>query len=371
MALRLYGNIWHAYFRDENGRLRTLSTHETDKAAAAKIDRKIRAMIRVQKSRKVMLEFMPPEMREKAIQAGVESNILPLHKKNRLKLSDMFELAGKYRKLSVTHQRAWERFTSSINVKYAEEVTPQIALEYLKQNFGHGNGKSFNNHKTYLNTIFKLCLVDGNLSSSPFENVMNMRLTNTENHRPLTQNEFVSLFKAAREPWKTAMLISWHTGMRKSDCFTLRWIDIHSDYIEKIPQKTSRFKRSVYIPLHPELKSHLEKFCPTNKRKPSEMVFSEYFPNGYKEMPGNEQRYIMNLFSSCEVESDKNGKASFHSIRASFVTRCEQAGIPRSAIRSMVGHTTDTMTDTYSQDRETPKKILSLPSVCENVCESD
>lgn len=372
MALRKIGNYWHCYFRDLDGKLRTLSTRETDKVSAARFERSIMENINAKRSRRNLMRFLSPEEREKAerVEAEVKANsaTVPTSPRNGLKLSAMFDIASKYRKLSITHQRAWNRFVQSSNVKYAKEVTPQIALQYLQENFGQGNGKSFNNNKTYLNTIFKLCLIEGNIQTSPFENVQNMRLTGMESHRPITAEEFLKLFSAAREPWKTAMFISWHTGLRKSDCFTLCWKDIHSDCIMKVPKKTSRYNRSVYIPLHEELKEYLQTFCPQENRNPSAMIFAAYFPKGYKEMPGNEQRYIANLFSSCGIKDTKNGKASFHSIRASFITRCEQAGIPRSAIRSIVGHTSDTTTDTYSQDRETPKQILALPSICKKVC---
>lgn len=44
-----------------------------------------------------------------------------------------------------------------------------------------------------------------------------------------------------------------------------------------------------------------------------------------------------------------------------------KTGIPRSAIRGMVGHVSDVTTDNYSQDKVTPRLILNLPSVCKNV----
>ena len=78
-------------------------------------------------------------------------------------------------------------------------------------------------------------------------------------------------------------------------------------------------------------------------------------------------RYIQNLFKTCKVLDTKDGKASFHSLRATFITRCEEAGIPRSAIRGMVGHVSDVTTDNYSQDKVTPRLILNLPYVCKNV----
>ena len=358
MALRLYGNIWHAYFRDENGRLRTLSTHETDKAAAAKIDRKIRAMIRVQKSRKVMLEFMPPEMREKAIQAGVESNILPLHKKNRLKLSDMFELAGTYRKLSDDHRKRWNFFLNHIELKYADEITPKIARDFLRSNFGSGNGKNYNNYLTALNTIFRLCLIDAGMERSPFAELPRMRVTDVQHYRPLTEEEFILIFDNANIRWKTLCLIGWHTGQRFETCIRiLKELAIKDvENITILPGKTARFGRSVFIPLHQQIRDWFN-----HLRKTYTLHDMQSWSFETRRDPKSNDRYFANLLKDLNICDNSEGKASFHSFRSSFITRCDEEEIDRKATRGIVGQVSDDTTDLYSHDKESAKKILSLP----------
>jgi hypothetical protein len=44
------------------------------------------------------------------------------------------------------------------------------------------------------------------------------------------------------------------------------------------------------------------------------------------------------------------------------VSRLDAAGIPRHAIRGMVGHVSDDTTDLYSHDLTTARQILDLPA---------
>ena len=61
------------------------------------------------------------------------------------------------------------------------------------------------------------------------------------------------------------------------------------------------------------------------------------------------------------ITDNARGIVTFNSLRDSFVTRCDEAGIPRHAIRGIVGHTSDEMTDLYSHDLESARKIQQLP----------
>lgn len=367
MALRIIKNRYYMYFRDEHGKLRTIATHASlnEKDEALAFEKEYMTQLRAKKRRLRILKDFPEYA---AIQPEAKPDFVAEAQQQRrgsMKLSEMWETACKYRQLSDTHKKALERFIKSTKLKYVSDVTPQIALAYLTNTYGAGNGKTFNNNKTYLNTIFKLCVVESGISGSPFDSVLNMRLKNVEVHRKITVEEFNRLFHAAAEPWKTALLMSWHTGMRVSDCFTLKWDEIQGDAIIKIPNKTSRFNRSVYIPIHKELQDHLNTLPKPKDKK--QAVLSPFLTSRFKRVSGARMRYIQNLFKTCKVLDTKDGKASFHSLRATFITRCEEAGIPRSAIRGMVGHVSDVTTDNYSQDKVTPRLILNLPSVCKNV----
>lgn len=182
------------------------------------------------------------------------------HKRGTLRLDEMFETALKYRNLSNTHRKLFARFVREVGKNFADEISPKIALDYLTERYGSGNGKSFNNVRIVLNTVFKLCLIEAGIECSPFEKVMPRRVETVIHHRPLTQEEFLKAFHAAEEPWKTLSLIAWHTGARLETCKRImeELLTSPADEIIIKPGKTARFGRSVYIPIHPELRAWID-----------------------------------------------------------------------------------------------------------------
>ena len=269
----------------------------------------------------------------------------------------MLSLAGKYRPLSRSHKSAITLFIARTGLKFADQVTPKIARNYLEKYYGQGTGKSYNNARTYLNTIFRLLLIESGLPASPFASLMPRRIEGTQVHRAITAEEFRRLFTAAEEPFKTALLIGYHTGLRLKDCFSLRWDEITPDgWIRRIPAKTARFRRAVEIPLHPELAAHLDAL-------PRE---SDFVCANAPHKTTIIKKFRL-LFRACGVNDTDEGKASFHSLRSSFITRCDEAGIPRHATRGAAGQRSDQITDVYSHDRVTPLKIKNLPSVLKKV----
>jgi integrase len=365
MALRKIGNYWHCYFRDLDGKLRTLSTHETDKVSAARFERSIMENINAKRSRRNLMRFLSPEDREKAerVEAEVKANSqsLPfIPAKGSIKLKDMFDLACTYRQLSNDHRKRWSHFCEHVGVKKANEVTAKIARDYLRDNFGSGNGKNYNNYLTALNVIFRLCLIDAGMERSPFADLPRMRITKVKHYRPLTEQEFIQVFNAANIQWKTLSLISWHTGQRFETCVRiLKELAIKDvDSITIIPGKTARFGRAVFIPLHPQLREWLN-----NLRKIYTLKNIQSWSFNTKKEHDDTKRYFSNLLEELGICDTEEGKASFHSLRASFITRCDENNISRKATRGIVGQVSDDTTDLYSHDKESAKSILTLPSL--------
>ena len=245
------------------------------------------------------------------------------------------------------------RFVDRCTCTYFDEVTSEVALTYLQTHYGApGKGKSFNNNKSTLNSIFRFLLIDAGMSESPFARIPNRKHT-AEHQRPFTEEEFTRIYTAAQEPWKTASLIAWHTGLREESVFNLRWSDIEGDVLTIMPGKTARFGRAVRVPIHPQLQAHLSTLpreneyvlgCFSYNRRSS--VFSTAFGK---------------LLDSLDIRSGGGEIVNFNCFRDSFVTRCDAAGIPRHAVRGVVGHVSDDTTDLYSHDLQTARLIQHLP----------
>lgn len=363
MAIRKIKNRYYIYYRDADGKLRTLSLGTSDPDKAKIEHDRIYSLIQSAKLTTRMFNRHADVFPEAVVQSIKNEDPVPPRipkEKKRLKLKDMISLALQYRDIHPRTIREFTRFVESVPYTYADEITPQIAMAYLDQNFGTGNGKTYNNHKSLLNTIFRCCLIQARLERSPFDSIINKRVRNVEHHRPLTTEEFRRAFAAAREPWRTASLISWHTALRSETCFRLAWehINIQDRSITIMPGKTARFGRAVYVPIHEELWQWLNQIPrPADDTTP---ILSQFPPiHGWKD---GSKTYYVGLLQSLGITDNEQGKASFHSLRVSFITRCDEYGIARTATRGIAGQVDDKTTDLYSHDRHSARSILDLPA---------
>ena len=365
-ALRRKKLGWYAYFRDEEGHLRTLSLHTRDEATARIAHEKLMHELSLAKTAYNLVKKHSRIFPDAEAQAILAAHPMPpkhpAHPR-RLRLDDMIEVAQKHRELSKDHLLAFDRFRSAMKpLQYADEITPAAALAYLDDTLSGGNGKTYNTHLTMLNVIFRACLIRAGMPASPFAAIPRRAVKQVEHFRPLSIAEFRAIFAAAAEPWKTAALISWHTALRRETCFRLAWkhIDPADRSITISPGKTARFGRAVYIPIHPELWEHLQTLPrPASDDTP---ILSQW-PRHTRYGDNLTTDYFNGLLAALNIRDTAEGCAGFHSLRVSFVTRCDEAGIARRATRGVAGHVNDNMTDLYSHDRETAKQILTLPGV--------
>lgn len=363
MAIRKLKNRYYIYYRDQDGKHRTLSLGTSDPEKAQAEHDRLWALIQSAKVANKMVARHVMIFPDAVVKEIESSNPIPErvpHEKKRLKLKEMIPLAQQYRDINTRTAREFGAFVKAVGLTYADEVTPEIAVAYLDQRFGRGNGKTYNNHKSQLNTIFRCCLIQAGLAKSPFDSVINKKVRKVEHHRPLTVDEFRKAYAAAREPWKTASLISWHTALRRESCFRLSWAHINEadQSITIMPGKTARFGRAVYIPIHAELWARLKAIPrPADDNTP---ILSQ-FPCVWS-WTGGKPTYYVGLLHSLGITDNQQGKASFHSLRVSFITQCDEKNIPRNATRGITGQVDDNTTDLYSHDKVNARRILELPA---------
>ncbi|MBR3623368.1 MAG: tyrosine-type recombinase/integrase [Selenomonadaceae bacterium] len=367
MALRKIRLTWYAYFRDDSGKIRTISLHTRDEATATKLHREVMARIAAVKTfARLQAKYDGFFPGKPTATETITAPTFPESSAKRLRLDKMIAATRQRREVNARHAAAFERFVASVApLKYADEITPKIALDYLDKTFGKATAKTYNNNLTMLNVMFRTCAIRAGLNASPFANIPRRLPSNVSHFRPLTVDEFRAIFAAAAEPWKTASIIAWHTGLRLETCFKLSWshIDEADRSFTIMPGKTARFGRAVYVPIHPELWQHLNSL--TRPTDPLQPILSQW--QKYIHFPGHKnQTYFAGMLHALGIKDTCEGKAGFHSFRASFITRCDEAGISRRATKGIAGHTTDDMTDLYSHDRATARQILTLPNVLDS-----
>ena len=364
MAIHKRGKkgFYSAYFRglDErpDGTLvtvhREVCLHTTDAKTAAALDLQLRqreARHRAElRARAFARQLMAPDVSTPVSAVIPAKNERP----RRLRLDSALDAAAKYADVGDTMRKVWTKFACAVGVVYMDQVTPEQVHAYLEQ---YTRGKTANNVRGVIGRVFKLTRMDSGLTSSPVD-LVPRRKNDSEHQRPITEPEFLRLYAAAVDPWKTALLIGWHTGLRENDVASLTWdkllLNFSKDAPVIKPGKTARFNRSVQVPIHPQLAAALAALPRDNA-----FVLGHWWPKGAVRV--QDRATLAELFRDCGVCSNDTGLVKFNSLRDSFVTRMDAAGIPRHAIRGMVGHVSDDMTDLYSHDLQTALRILDLP----------
>ena len=359
MALHRRGtqNDYHAYFyaweRTETGLKRVrreVNLFTTDVYVARSLENTL-----MERNRKQSDEARAAAKIEAILTGNTVTVIHAEPRRRRLKLTDALKRAERYREIGESAKKLWRRFEREAGVVYMDEVTPQRALAYLEKVSPNG-GKYYNNARSALNGIFKLLLVETGLSQSPFEPIQPSRVSSLS-QRPFTREEYARILDASPEPWRSAVQIAWYTGLREKDVFTLKWSEIKGDLIRKLPAKTARFRREVLIPIHPSLANVLKTLRKAHSSDGRVLGAWKYDPNYI----GFRKAFGLILEKAGIPKETREGRACFNSLRNSFISRCDAAGIPRHAIRGIVGHVSDDMTDLYSHDETSARLIQTLP----------
>lgn len=149
--------------------------------------------------------------------------------------------------------------------------------------------------------------------------------------------------------WKTCILIGFYTGVRLGDAVAmpLSAFDLDKHLLKVRPQKTSRKKRDLIIPLHPDFEAHVldlpvgegqGPLCPTlAKRKVSGKYGLSIQFHNILAVAGVKQETI----EAAGKAGHSFNKYTFHSLRHSFVSELANAGIAPDVRQILAGHSED------------------------------
>ncbi len=385
MALRVRGKdkIYHAYFRstvcDADGQLRhvmrTVNLGTTSLLEARALEAELMLKNRqLRQSQRTVRAFKRMEL----IGAGqldhlqhAQETYLPqpqaTRARKRILLSDAIDLAAKYRPIKPFGQYCWKSFLRRISQKYFHEVTPEVAFNYLTTYYNNKSGKSYNNNLSALNQIFKILLFETGQDESPFGRIP-MR-ENTPNHqRAFTEEECRSIIALAAEPWRTAFIISYYTGMRQKDAFNLRWSNIEGDKLTIIPAKTSAYKRAVRATIPQALLDYLATLPRHN-----DIVCG--FVKRYNCRSGSQQRYFGELLKELNITASPPEIVNYNSIRDTYASRMVAGGIDLKLLGGSLRHTKEKQTLLYNTSTIPQAKLSEIfkdtLSVCQNVCQNE
>ena len=168
----------------------------------------------------------------------------------------------------------------------------------------------------------------------------------TEHYRRLSPSEIKALVIAAdaRDPDAADMIrLGYWTGLRLSDIAELDRTEVRTDIqaLEIVPNKVrTRKPHPILIPLVDEPRTLVA-------RRLSAAHGAQYlFPPDCRKRPS---RRIKRLFDGAGVTKELNGRASFHSLRATFISLMDEAGVQPYITDAITGHSNGGMHARYTQ----------------------
>jgi integrase len=196
-----------------------------------------------------------------------------------------------------------------------------------------------------------------------------------EERQPFTQGELNSLLTAAAgTDWETAILLGAFSGLRIGDATSLKWdsVDLAKGVICFVPQKTSRKKKELTIPMHPKLRHHLDTLASQDEAQKSVFLCPLLAGREVGGRAGLSSAFIEEIMKPAGVDT-KRGEAagkghkmphkSFHSLRHFFVSGMANAGVSVDVRRKLAGHSDEKQTARYSHlEMKTLRKAVGTLS---------
>lgn len=140
------------------------------------------------------------------------------------------------------------------------------------------------------------------------------------------------------------VVLGYYTGLRLSDIVELETGELDADgtLVRLRPNKTrGRCRRLLAIPLVGEAR-----ICAAKRLAAMTTGEKLLFP----ELVGiRTSRLLCAAFRACRILKHDNGRASFHSLRATFISMMDEAGIPPHVTDAITGHSGGGMHARYSQ----------------------
>ncbi len=346
--------IWHAVIHISPTKQKWISTQTGDKRKAQRIHDHLVAEIQTIKKKERYSSFLA-DIADSLTKQTISSPGYPLEDVWQ-KFSDLQEQPPSKQK-----KYAWNKFTRWIEHNYPicttiNDITRRIALSYM-DTFRKLTPKTFNNNKGHVSIIFKALMIYADIAENPFD-LIPARSADSKPYRNYSDNEVQLILDYTKGTfWHDITLLAYHTGLRKKDISLLKWEDLHDDIIKLIPAKTKRNKKAVIIPLHNEAFEIIK-----NQKRTSIYVFAEAAKQ-YKSDTQSYRSAFGKILKALEIKENTEGQVGFHSLRSTFVTNCEESGIPRHIIMGIVGHGSSAMTKLYSHDIQSAKIIQKLKSL--------
>jgi integrase len=288
----------------------------------------------------------------------------------------------------------WGRFITWMGEHHSEivfmrDVDRQHVRSYVAD-MAELSASSFNQHVNTLRRFWRVLHEEARTDGNPWKRVQHKTVARIERrHRVLSLDEATTIIEAAEGELKDMLATIALTGQRLQDMCKLRWssVDLDAGVISLVPTKTRRRNgKTVFIPVLPQTRAILEA-----RPRDAATVFPEMARVFDRDRGATLTKRIRKVVEKAGLNPHEEGtgfiesadedgntvkvhsgqraivRISAHSLRHTFTTIARAAGIPDAVVRSIVGHTTASMTEHYTAFdkaivRELSSRFEALPA---------
>lgn len=211
-----------------------------------------------------------------------------------------------------------------------------------------------------LRQALRQAAADGLIPRNPAGSIPSLAASDSTERAPFTAAEVRQLLDAPTTPheWRGIILFGAHTGLRLGDIARLSASQIHGTDVVLRPEKTSRSRKTVRIPLTPPLLALVR-----GKSGP-------FFPEAAATKIATLSTRFARLMARAGVPADVTlpggipARRSFHSLRHSFSTWLAEADVHADVRRKLTGHTSAAVHDGYTHHHDAlTRAVATLPTL--------
>jgi integrase len=343
--------IWRWRFRlhSEDGRIEDVSLGTSDKQVAEK---RRGEMLREREHERA--GFIPPKAVRYSAQRSLAEHLVDF-------VGDM-RRRGKSDKYLANIQFRVGALIAACRWSLPKDVTADTFQQW-RQEHQDLAAKTVNDYLEAARCLFNWMVKNGRVVANPLVTVEKVSMvgTDTRERRAMTDDEVRALLAVSGER-NAVYLMAVHTGLRRSEIAALKWSDLTLDAVTPFVQvraSTTKNGKSAAMRLHPDLLAALLE----HKAKAAgdcDLVFPR--------MPRIE-RFCRDLKKAGVPYKDAQGRyADFHSLRKTFGTNLQKAGVPSRVAMKAMRHSDRRLTDKIYTDEnmlDTWSAIGGLPSFTE------
>lgn len=238
--------------------------------------------------------------------------------------------------------------------KLSQAVMSQVAIELEDE---EKSNATINRIISAVSTVLNHCAFDGVIASAP---KFRRRKENEHRYTWFTKEEVEQLYHEAidtfdRHDLAHITVTAAYTGLRRSELLTLQAMDIDLTmwqvHVGGRPGFTTKAGNYRVVPIHERIRSIVSDRL--QYASPSVKVFGDEWTNGDQ---------LLRAYRKIRNRIGKDENHCFHTLRHSFATWCNEAGVPIRTIMDLLGHKRVETTLKYAKvsDRSREEAILAI-----------